>query len=216
MQLNIKILNTSGNLIFLEEKIKRVVNNIEEKIKTLFSYKDIDVVFKEAEKPELLKDLGGIGAYCPSGDFIQISFDVSQKISEKKIEKALLHELHHALRRQAGIEIDKSSFLENMFSEGLADFFVYQMTGELSEWIKPIKEDKFNFLLKKFKKIANKKFNEIDYETWFLNGSEKENIPKWAGYVLSFNIVKNFLETNTDYSLKTLTSISVDKINLKL
>ena len=216
MKLKIKILNDSGHLTFLEEKVKRVVNNVEKKLKTLFSFKEINITFKEAENPELLKDLSGIGAYCPAGNFIQISFDINQKIFEKNIEKALWHELHHALRRQAGTEIDKSSFLESVFSEGLADFFVYQMTGELSEWITPIKKEEFNFLLEKFKKIAHKKFNEQDYEIWFLKGSEKENIPKWAGYVLGFKIVKNFLETNTDYSLKILTSTSVDQINLKL
>jgi hypothetical protein len=119
MGIHIYILNASGNLTSYKDLIRQTARETIRKIQRRVLLSSVDIVVKEADKPESLEDLDGIGAYCPSGYFVQLSIDTNHasfgKSPEELIERSLIHELHHAARRQAGVKIDKSSFLECMF-----------------------------------------------------------------------------------------------------
>ena len=185
MNIQTYILNASGNLTSYKKLIQRVVLLTVKKVQSKISLDNIDIVIKEADNTESLKNLDGIGAYCPSGYFVQLSIDINHKSfsksPEKIIEKSLIHELHHAARRQAGVKIDKSSFLECVFSEGLADYFVYEITGDLPKWIIAIDSKVRKRLMTRLKQIANTKWTERDYKDWFIVGSKKHKIPIWTG-----------------------------------
>lgn len=216
MNIQVYILNASGKLTSRKDLIQQTVGVVVKKVRHKISLDNIDIVIREADNPKLLKDLDGIGAYCPSEHFVQLSIDTNHasfgKSPEKLIEKSLIHELHHAARRQAGVKIDKSSFLECMFSEGLADYFVYEITSDLPKWTTAINSKDKKRLIERAKKIASKKLTQQDYEDWFITGSKKHKIPRWTGYALGFEIVKNFLEKNPERSASSLTTVPIDKI----
>jgi uncharacterized protein YjaZ len=96
--------------------------------------------------------------------------------------------------------------------EGLADFFVYEITGDLPKWATAISSKDRKRLIGRVKKIVNKELTQKDYEDWFIVGSKKHKIPRWAGYALGFAVVKNFLEGNFGQSVGSLTRVPVERI----
>lgn len=211
MKINYYILNASGKMTCYKNEIKNTINKALNQIKKEISLHNIDILIRESENPKQLKDLNGVGAYCPSANFVQISLDITHpffcKFPSDAIKKPLIHELHHAVRRNYGINIDKSTFLECVWSEGLADYFVYLLTGDLSKWIIKLNSSTKLYLLRRLNKEKNKEMTLVDYEKWFIAGSKKEKIPKWAGYSLSFELVKVFLERNKNITIGQLTKL---------
>ena len=66
--------------------------------------------------------------------------------------------------------------------------------------------------MKRIKQKFNENLAQQDYDAWFITGSKKHKIPKWAGYCLGFEIVKNYLKENSDKSASSLVSAPVEKI----
>jgi len=186
------------------------------KVQRKIALNNIDIVIKESESPELFKDIDGIGGVCPSGHFVQISIDKNHpsfRVSPGKIiEKTLIHELHHAARMQAGVLINKGSFLEYLFSEGLADYFVYELTGDIPKWTSAINTDDRIRLLRRVKKKYSKNFTDKDHRDWFIKGSKNQRIPQFAGYAIGFEVVKNFLRKNPGKSAASLAKTPVGEI----
>ena len=216
MNIKIHILDASGNLSSRKNLMRQTVKASVKKVQRKISLDNIDILIRESDSPELLKDLNGIGAYCPSGHFVQLAIDINHSSFGKSpamiIEKSLIHELHHASRRQAGVKIDNGSFLECLISEGLADYFVYEITGDLPKWTTAVRFKNKKTLLAKVKQMANTKMTPQKYEDWFIAGSKRHKIPRWTGYALGFEIVKNFLEKNPEKSAGSLITIPVEKI----
>lgn len=200
MASNIYILNASGVFTPYSDELKKTIRAVITKIKKEIKLDNVDILIKTADDPALLKDLNGVGAYCPSAYFVQLSIDIDhpffQKSPKKAIEKPLIHELHHAFRRLQGINIDKGSIWECIWSEGLADYFVYLLTGEMSKWVIPLDKKTKDYLLKKLAKEKNKKMTPEKYKEWFIEGNKKRKIGKWTGYVLGFELVKTYFDKN--------------------
>lgn len=139
MSIQIYVLDASYNLKPQRDLLRKSARRAVRKVQRRISLDNVDIVIKESETPEIYKEIDGIGGWCPSGFFVQLSIDINhpsvQTSLGKIIERTIIHELHHAARLQAGISIGKGSFLEYMFSEGLADNFVLELTGELPIWI---------------------------------------------------------------------------------
>ena len=216
MGVQIYILDASGNLKSQRDLLRKYARLTVRKVQRKIALDNIDIVIKESETPELFKDIDGIGGVCPSGHFIQISIDKNHpsfRVSAGKIiETTLIHELHHAARIQAGVLINKGSFLEYLFSEGLADYFVYELTGDLPKWTSAINtEDKIR-LLRRVKKKYSKNFTDKDHRDWFIKGSKSQRIPQFAGYAIGFEVVKNFLRKNPDKSVASLAKTPVKEI----
>lgn len=215
MSIKTYILNASGNLNPYKNLIKETVQATLKQVQRRITLKNIDIVIREADRPELLKELNGVSGYCPSGYFAQLSIDTNHpsfsKSPKKNIAESLIHELHHAARWQAGINMDKSSFLECLLNEGLADYFVYEITGDLPKWTKTLKAQDRKRLMKRIKQIINKKMTYRDYEDWFIFGSKKRKIPRFAGYAIGLKIAKTFFEINPKKSASSLVKIPVKK-----
>lgn len=216
MSIQIYILDASGNLKSQRDLLRKYARLTVRKVQRKIALSNIDIVIKESESPELYKDMDGIGGYCPSGHFVQLSIDKNHpsfRISPgKAIEKTLIHELHHAARIQAGVLINKGSFLEYLFSEGLADNFVYELTGDLGKWIPALdKEDKMKLMRRVRRKYTNN-FTQKDHDIWFINGSKNQRIPQFAGYAIGFEVVRNFLTKNPEKSAASLAKTPVEEI----
>ena len=82
----------------------------------------------------------------------------------------------------------------------------------MPKWTTAINSKDKKRLIERAKKIASKKLTQQDYEDWFITGSKKHKIPRWTGYALGFEIVKNFLEKNPERSASSLTTVPIDKI----
>lgn len=206
----------SKELAPLVEKLESVVRNTLEKARQHLQIGDITIEIVKAQNVEVLKDINGIGAYCPSGDYAQLSLDIEhpslQGDLETIVQKSLLHELHHAARRQAGINMEKSTLLECLVTEGLADCFVYEVMGELPIWTDMLTSSQEKQLKGKIQTILEQSFSIDLYKKWFIEGNEKNNIPRFAGYALGYGMVKDFLQKHSDKTAASVVTISAQDL----
>ena len=216
MGIKIYILDASGKLRSQRELLRKHARLAVRKVQRKIALDNIDIVIRESESPELYKDIDGIGGWCPSGYFVQLSIDKDHPSFHmspgKLIEITLIHELHHAARMQAGVLMNKSSFLEYLFSEGLADYFVYELTGDMGKWTTAINTEDTIRLLRRVKQKSSKNFTNKDHSDWFVRGSKRLRIPQFAGYAIGFEVVKNFLVKNPDKSAASLVKTPVEEI----
>jgi len=208
--MEIEVKNTSG-LAPYTVQIEKLVKSTLKEVGAKFNLNDVSVVVKEAEHPNDLKDIGGVGGYCPSGELVELSLDVNHPVFKKLwgqlVRRSLLHELHHAARRQAGIATGESSFLECLFSEGLADHFVYDLTNLKPVWAIDLDKGTLAKLQKRAKEIFNQPMTDQLYEDWFTEGSEELNIPRWAGYTLGYKLVDDYLAEHSGTSAASLVAL---------
>ena len=216
MGIQIYILDASGNLKSQRDLLRKYARLAVRKVQRKIDLDNIDIVIRESESPELFKDIDGIGGVCPSGNFVLLNIDKNHPSLSaspgKIIEKTLIHELHHAARMQAGVLFNKGSFLEYLFSEGLADYFVYELTGDLGKWTTGLNAEDRVRLLRRVKKIGNRNFTAKDGRDWFVRGSKSQRIPQFAGYAVGFELVKNFLTKNPEKSTASLVKTPVEEI----
>jgi len=214
--ITVHFLRSSGNFKELKKEIKENIFNIFKNVKDKISLKSVDVLVKKGKNIKELKDLNGIGASCDNDSLIQLRIDMKHpaiKESFKKVlKKTLLHELHHVTRLKAGERISEGIFLEALVSEGLADNFVFEETKEKPKWVNVLNKSQQARLLKIVKAHADQKLGWEKYKKWFLKGSKKKDIPKWAGYTLGFEIVKKFLNKNPKETAASLVRQKPERI----
>lgn len=203
MPINIYIMNASGKFTPIQDRVRKIARQTVNKVKKQLPINNVDIVFK-VDYNGMLKDVDGVGGFSPSDDYVQIALDFSypnlKKTLEKSIERTLIHELHHTQRYKAK-QFGKTLF-EFMVSEGLADNFVFEITGNVPKWANALTNRQKIKLLQKAKSEMNK--NSFSYEDWFIHGSKKRDIPKWAGYSLGFELVQEYLEKHSDISAAKL------------
>lgn len=217
MGVKIIVLNASGNLSPYLELLKGSAKAIVKNVKLKMPLGDIDIIIKESDYPSSLEAQGGVGGYCPSAHFVQISVDPRNlKFRKKALEflaRTLSHELHHAVRQQRGIDLQNGTFLECMLSEGLADYFAFEITGKIPIWASSLDGEGLRSLQKKIRPNLNKEIGDQVYSDWFIVGSEKKKIPKLAGYSLGFDMVKKYIDSHPQESAESLIDASVEIFN---
>ena len=216
MSISIHILNASGHLSPYKNSIQKSARVTIKKVRRKIKLENVDIIIKESERPEFLKNVNGVGGYCPSGYFVQLDIDINhpsfRKFPQQIIERTLIHELHHTARRKANVPIFGGSFLECVFSEGLADYFVFELTGGLPIWATSLSRKNEKRLMKRLQQKFKQKITYKDYDDWFIIGSKKRNIPRWTGYALGFELAKSYFKDNSQKSAASLVSIPVEKI----
>jgi hypothetical protein len=201
-----------------KSQIERKVRVITKEVKRLLPLKYVKVVIKEIEieRRGIYKDLGGIGAYCPNPHLVEIGVDLTHprfiKSGNSLLAVSIAHELHHAARRQAGVNISRGTLLECLWSEGLADMFAYEFTGNKPLWNKSLTDRKFRALLAKAKKNFKGTFTNQMYDDWFLKGSKKKGLRRWAGYALGFEMVRRYMRRNPGKTPVSLIGAPVGKV----
>ena len=136
----------------------------------------------------------GVGGRTHASDFIELT--ITEEIAtENLISEMLVHELCHAARWGKNNEWAKSLF-DGIINEGIATYFESEFVKDRNEkqlFIKTIlgRSDEDN---KKILKILRSKLdsNCYDYDTIFFRGDDE--LPRWAGYSLSYYLVKEYLE----------------------
>lgn len=197
-------------------KVRRKIGSVVKLVRRFLDLGNVSITVSRAKRPATIKDLGGIGASCPAEGKIEIVLDPQhpafRRHPAEAVERPLIHELHHAARRRSGVRIDRSSLLECLWSEGLADHFVYQVTGNLPRWSKKMADELQAGVRAKLSGRIGEKISATDYDLYFLKGSKKEKIPRWSGYAIGLALVRGFLQDNPRKSLIGLTKEPVRKV----
>ncbi|MBI2334396.1 hypothetical protein HYU96_01210 [Candidatus Daviesbacteria bacterium] len=207
--MNIYILKATKRLYGFIENIDKIAKQTVIKVENILRLPEIDIVIydnPEGAIPEL-----GVGGFSPSAHLIFIflnpKFQDFNRTINQELERTLTHELHHCLRWQA-IGYGKT-LLEAMVSEGLADHFDIEVTGQ-----KPQPWDNALTIaqIKKFQKIAEKEYQKRNYnhEDWFF-GSKKKNIPRWTAYTLGFYLIKEYFKRNSNKKASNLYSLKAEE-----
>ena len=149
------------------------------------------------ENPQLVIPEIGIGGFNPGPQEIILAIDANFMDLDSSLEDNLIaqlaHETHHAKRRRSvGYG---STLLQAAVSEGLADHFSIEVTGiNPPLWAVSLK----GVELQNWISTASNTWNEASYDhaAWFLG--RDQNIPRWTGYSIGFELVKNYLTENPD------------------
>lgn len=183
--------------------INQVSNLAVKEVATKIPIKNVDIVFyanPSAAIPEL-----GIGGYAATPYTIFISLDPSNKNLKQNIKSYLpgtiAHELYHCIRGQS-LPSRKHNLLEAMITEGLSDLFAIESTHNRPyPWDTALTPTQLKNLLAKAKRECfRQKYNHHD---WFF-GSKSRKIPRWTGYTLGYNLVKQYLEEHPKTKPSTL------------
>jgi uncharacterized protein YjaZ len=188
------ILSASLELKSYQRKIHSTAKAVFKAVGKVLPIKDVEVVVYK-NPSATIREIGGIGGYTQVANIIFISLDPSHTNFKKAIGdelfKTLVHELHHAIRWQKPVA---ETLLEAVVSEGLADHFVTEITGNKkpAPWSDCLTSGQKKNLFKKAKREWLK--TNYDHSAWFFGTSK--SIPRWAGYSLGYALVKDYLESH--------------------
>ncbi len=190
MTINIHILNSSGKLDLIYQKIETAFSKSIKIISDLLPADNIDVVIQSGSTviPEI-----GLCGYSPNEDILYITVDPKNKNLHKNFNTeflaALGHELHHCLRHKS---IGYGETLsEALISEGLACHFESELRrGKAPFYAKALKDEIIEDIWKKA--TVELDSSSYNHSEWFF-GSLKRSIPNHAGYSLGFNKVSKYI-----------------------
>lgn len=192
MSVTLRILKESQRLNPFEELIEKGFNDSISEIEKLIKLPGVDVIV--ADDPASTIPEVGVGGSARNSHVIYVSIDPEfldlEKTLEQELRSTFAHELHHCARMN---EVGYGDTLaEAMISEGLADHFDIQVNGlKPKPWSIAVMGEE----LEKIRKVAEVDFenDKYDHRAWFF-GSDKKNIPRWAGYSLGFALVEEYMK----------------------
>ena len=137
----------------------------------------------------------GLGGFNPDPGRVIIYLDPSfpdfSAALDAEFAFQLAHEVHHARRRRAiGYG---NTLLQATVSEGLADHFAMEVTGKPAPpWSLAVQGAE----LEEVFQLAEAEWDNTSYNhaAWFVGASQE--IPRWAGYSMGYELVKRFKEAN--------------------
>lgn len=206
MSYNLTILKSSSRLDQFTNQIQTEFDNSIQKIEKVLPSQNIDIVVYD--NPVGTISEYGIGGYTPYHHLIFISLDPNfpnlQKSITDQFSRTLAHEIHHAIRtKNIGYG---NNLLEALITEGLANHFDLEINQKSPQiWDSALDEKQ----LAKFQKLAAKEYFNKNYihNDWFFGS---KSIPKWTGYTLGFELVKNFLHQHPTQKPSTLFSTKAE------
>ncbi|NGP76859.1 DUF2268 domain-containing protein [Balneolaceae bacterium YR4-1] len=182
----------------LDEYRDRIIAVVKETYSLVNSLMPIDdVQIRVLANPQNVIPELGMNGYNPGANEVILYFDPQSNALSHSLESSLSsilsHELHHAKRkRSAGYG---STLLQAMISEGLADHFSMEVTQSGPPiWSKVLTETQLESLLQK----ASQDWNSSPYNhsQWFFGNGE--DIPRWTGYSIGFELVQIYLMNHPD------------------
>ena len=190
--IQVHLLDAANHLGEYRQRILELAEQTVAKAQGLLPVDQVDVMI--VRNPTWTIPESGFGGYCPEPHLVQIWLDPSAQNFAEKLElelaATLAHELHHAVRwHNPGYG---KTLLEAMVTEGLAECFeTLFRNAQTPFYAAPFEKTEMNALLQR----AKLEFEHSNYNhaAWFF-GSETQNLPRWTGYKLGFEIVRHYLE----------------------
>lgn len=187
----------SSELSLYEEGFRKIIEKVCKSLKSQ-QRNNLKIIVETTESKPVLNLLEGIGAFCPTFSLIKIRIDIKNKKFRADpsgaFSRSLAHEFYHAVRFGLKTSKAQGTFLQCIIDEGLADQFVWEVTKTLPVWNKPLIPALRQRLLKLIFKKADNTMTDKDYDDWFIIGSKRKQIPRWAGYTLGLYIVRKYLK----------------------
>lgn len=181
---------SNAHIDIIENKVSSGISAIN----SLMPINDLRV--RIVENPQLVIPGIGIGGYNPDEQEVILAIDANFNDLDATLEENLIpqlaHEIHHAKRRRSvGYG---NTLLQAVVSEGLADHFSIELTGVTPPpWTIALTNDELQNWIETASNSWNQSYN---HSAWFLGADP--NIPRWTGYSIGFEIVKNYLLSNPD------------------
>lgn len=151
------------------------------------------IVVKE-DKNQVIPETGISGQYNSTNKEIIIYFDPDSGHLKNnllnEVRRTLSHEYMHAYRERFH-RWDEDSVFECLFAEGLTQNFESQMFPELQPAPYSTSVSSSDLLVILGKVNADEKFNY--YDLFF--GNSDLSVPAWAGYSLSYLLVKEYCKS---------------------
>ena len=207
---HLHILSSSPQLKPYAGRLKKISEITLKRVGRLLPLTAIDVVLYE-NPDDAVAEVGGIGGYTPNAHTVLISLDPRNLNFKKAIESELFatlaHELHHAIRwRKPGYG---TTLLEALITEGLADHFSIEAGArEIPPWSRALSAAERTKLLKRAKRFFSRSYNHAD---WFF-GSTENQIPRWTGYSLGYDLVGEYLKAHPNAKASSLVSTKASVI----
>ncbi len=193
MAINILITKQSPGMGRYAALIKKVSTQTLKRVKHYLPVEDIDIVIYRS-RMDAIPHLG-IGAVTKNPNLIFVAIDPEfPKLTQSlplNFTRSLTHELHHAAWYKKFSY--PQTLLQDLVIEGLADHFDMEVNGVGPEkWDHALKLSEKKRMMQRLKKILYRKRSWEEYAAWFY-GSEKLKIPKWTGYTIGFNLIRQYL-----------------------
>lgn len=184
------VFDDQDELVPFKETIENLLTSANMDIQRLMPIDDITIrvtVNPNASIPEI-----GFGGFNPNANEVLISIDPTfnnlQASFQAELPAMIAHEMHHAKRRRSvGYG---NTLLQAIVSEGLADHFSMEVTGiEPPRWAIAVQGQ----ALQDWIATASQSWNNSSYDhaTWFFGTTEE--IPRWLGYAMGFELVEEYL-----------------------
>lgn len=195
MSIQTYILESSGSLTEFKTIIKDSLECGIEKINSVLSLSNIDVVVEDNPRSTIQQI--GVGGFAPTKNLVHICIDPKFKNLNKtlytEMVSTLAHKFNHCVRETA-LGNSRKNLLEALITDGLADHFDMEITGgEPRPWNVVRGGENLQKLLKKAEvEFLNEKYN---HQIWFF-GSDDGVIPKWTGYTHGYYLVGEYMKKN--------------------
>lgn len=192
MPVNLHIFQASGRLEPFEDQIRKAADEVIADVAEVISVPNVDIFV--ADLPHHAMEETGVAGRTLTKHCVRISIDPEseevQNNLEKRVKSSIAHELHHCSRwDQIG---RPNTFLELLVEEGLADHFDIEINGgKPKPWSVAVQGERLAELKQQAQKQFDKK--DYDYDGWFF-GSQRKEIPQWAGYSIAFSLVGDYLK----------------------
>ncbi len=163
-------------------------------IKSLMPVNDLKI--RIVNDPFLVIPEIGMGGYNPDPNEVILSIKADFPELDNTLElhfiAQLAHEIHHAKRRRSvGYG---NTLIQAVVSEGLADHFSIEVSGiSPPPWSVALSGDVLQNWIDEASNSWNQPYNHSD---WFVGTNP--DIPRWTGYSIGFELVRNYLSENPD------------------
>ena len=169
-----------------------IIARIRQSVQEIGRFIEVEnVEFRVMVFPERTLPSKGMSGAAPNTSQIYILLDpdhprLKTSLSEELVA-TLAHEYHHTSRKRE-VEFGSNLF-EAIVSEGLAEHFVMEVTGEQPPWAEPVDEETFAY----WRSEAEKDWfnSDYDYLAWFIGLNS--DIPRGTGYELGRRIIGEYL-----------------------
>lgn len=190
----IRWLEVEGSLAPWRERIDTEIGKAFSAIRAVVDPPRVDILLQRLTGrviPEL-----GHGGYSLRKGSIVITLDPDNSNFEDRLSPGLrrtfTHEAHHCLR-WAGPGYGQT-LGEAIVTEGLADRFVEELFGGPPDpWCVALGRDELTAVTTRATRALDSK--RYNHAAWFFGGDE---IPRWTGYSLGWNLVGKYLDRHPD------------------
>lgn len=193
IQASIKGKKLDSILPMINKAFNRAIEVSTKEFKTINHGNDIIINFKYSKDTNKIFAKDGVGGYTTHSGLIDVYIN-PENATESSIYSVICHELSHAKRWTERPNHD-NRLIEAVIFEGLGIAFENESMskGESVEVLNIINNRKGTIkLLNKMKSeflIHNFDWNK-NYDRYFKDGDNKENIPAWAAYEVGYYLVK--------------------------